>query len=168
MLCWGALCKTRRLITRITAIKLTRLLHELYSLARTKNYNLPKRLLKNIDLILTKTIIEAKKFYRLTETLAEKMRLLLLPKPLPRKDKPILETLQSQPRTKPEPRNKTNQNLRWPKPKPKILKPILATRQNRPELMQIKKTLPTKKPRTWKLACWKDIDPYCWLEKCHR
>jgi hypothetical protein len=61
-------------------------LHELHSLARTKNHDLPKRLLKNIDLIcakfpaekkanftLTKTIIEAKKFYRLTETLAEKM-----------------------------------------------------------------------------------------------
>jgi hypothetical protein len=41
---------------------------------------------------LTKTIVEAKKFYRLTETLAEKERLLLLPKPLPRKDKPIMKT----------------------------------------------------------------------------
>jgi hypothetical protein len=35
----------------------------------------------------------------LTEPLAEKVRLLLLPKLSPRKDKPILETLQSQPRT---------------------------------------------------------------------
>ena len=39
--------------------QLTRLLHELYSLARTKNYNLPKRLLKNIDLICAK--LSAKK-----------------------------------------------------------------------------------------------------------
>jgi hypothetical protein len=73
--------------TRTTAIKLTRLLHELYSLARTKkNYDLSKCLRKNIDLIyaklpaekktnftLTKTIVEAKKYYRLTEMLAKKM-----------------------------------------------------------------------------------------------
>ena len=47
-LCWGALRKTRRLKTRTTPIKLTRLLHELYSLARTKNFGLSKHLLKNI------------------------------------------------------------------------------------------------------------------------
>jgi hypothetical protein len=46
---------------------------------------------------------------------------------LRRKDKPIFETLQNQPRTKPKPRNKANQNHRKPKRKLKTLKPILAT-----------------------------------------
>jgi len=45
-----------------------------------------------------------------TEMLAEKRRLLLLPKLTLKRDKPILETLQSQPRTKPKLRNKANQN----------------------------------------------------------
>jgi len=66
----------------------------------------------------------------LTRTLAEKGRLLLLTKPLPRKDKPILKTLQSEPRTKSKPRNKANQNCRKLKRQLKTLKPILATRQN--------------------------------------
>jgi hypothetical protein len=42
---------------------------------------------------------QARKYFTLTKTLAEKVRLLLLPKLLPRKDEPILETLQSQPGT---------------------------------------------------------------------
>jgi hypothetical protein len=58
--------------TRTTAIKLSRLLHELYSLARTKNCDLPKRLLKNIDLICAKLLAKKDNFYRLTKTLAEK------------------------------------------------------------------------------------------------
>jgi hypothetical protein len=96
---------------------------------------LPKHLLKNIDLICAKLP-------------AEKRQTLLLPKPLPRKDKPILKTLQSQPRTKPKPRNKANQNHCKPKHKLKTLKPILATRQSQPELLPTKKPPPKKKPRT--------------------
>jgi hypothetical protein len=61
---------------------------------------------------LTKTIIEAKKFYRLTKTLAEIVRFLLLPKPLPRKGKPILKAYKTNHEPKPKPRNKTNQNQR--------------------------------------------------------
>ena len=38
------------------------------------------------------------------------------------------ESLPNQPRRKPKPRNKANQNQSWPKRKPKTLKPILATR----------------------------------------
>ena len=57
-LCWGALCKTCWLITRTTTIKLTRLLHELYSLARTKkNCDLKKRLLKKDSAKQARTII---------------------------------------------------------------------------------------------------------------
>jgi hypothetical protein len=63
------------------------------------------------------------------------------------------ENLQNQPRTKPKPRNKANQNHRKPKHKPKTLKPISATWQRQPEIMPTKKLPPkklppTKKPRT--------------------
>jgi len=51
----------------------------------------------------------------LTRTLAEKGRFVFLPKPLPRKNKPILKTYDNQPRTKPKPRNKANQNHCKPK-----------------------------------------------------
>ena len=81
----------------------------------------------------------------LTRTLAEEGRLLFLTEPLPRKDKPILKTLRSEPWTKPKPRNKANQNHRKPKRKPETMKPILATWQNQLELMPAKKTLPNEK-----------------------
>jgi len=80
--------------------------------------------------------------------LAEKGRLLLLPKLTLKRDKPILETLQSQPQTKPKPRNKANQNHREPKHRPKTLKQISETRQNQPELMPAAKKTSPKKPRT--------------------
>ncbi|MDP1624606.1 MAG: hypothetical protein Q8L64_02435 [bacterium] len=63
----------------------------------------------------------------LTRTLAEKGRLLLLPKPVPKKDKPILKTLHNQPGTPPTKTSTANQNHRRPKRQPKTLKPILAT-----------------------------------------
>jgi len=91
----------------------------------------------------------------LTETLAKKVWLLLLPKPLQRKDKPILKTLQSQPRTKPKPRNEANQNHCKPKRELKILKPVLATRQNQPEIMPTKKTLPNEKAKNLKTCLLK-------------
>ena len=83
------------------------------------------------------------------------------------KRKADFENLQSQPWTKPKPRNTANQNHRRPKRNPKTLKPILATRQNQPELMREKKLLPTKMPRTWKPACWKNTDEKLYFEKCH-
>jgi len=57
--------------TRTTAIKLTRLLHELYSLARTKN-NLPKRLQRILTLFAPSCLLKKDNFYRLTKTLAKK------------------------------------------------------------------------------------------------
>jgi hypothetical protein len=77
--------------------------------------------------------------------LAEKGRLVFLPKPVLKKDKPILKTMQSQPRTKPKPRNKTNQNHRRPKRERKTLNLILAARQNQPELVPAKKPPPNEK-----------------------
>jgi len=44
---------------------------------------------------LNQTTAETKKYFMLTRTLAEKGRLLLLPKLTLKRDKPILETLQS-------------------------------------------------------------------------
>jgi hypothetical protein len=69
-----------------------------------------------------KRLLERRNFTQ-TKMHAEKGKLIFLPKPLPGKDKPILETQQNQPRTKPKPRNKANQNHREPKHKRKILKP---------------------------------------------
>jgi hypothetical protein len=71
----------------------------------------PSCLLKKGKLTLTKTIIEAKKIFyadqcldRLdNQTLAEKMRLLLLPKLALKNNKPILKTYANKPRTKPKP-----------------------------------------------------------------
>jgi hypothetical protein len=65
-----------------------------------------------LDRLDNQTTAETMKYFMLTRTLAEKGRLLLLPKPLPRKDKPILKTYGNRPRTKPKPRNKANQNHR--------------------------------------------------------
>jgi hypothetical protein len=59
---------------------------------------------------LTKTLIEAKKFYRLTEMLAEKSVTFIFTKTYAEKGQANFENLQSQPRTKLKPRNKTNQN----------------------------------------------------------
>ena len=99
---------------------------EYWLLWNTQNLTKPSHDLKNNERIL------------LTKTLAEKIWLLLLPKPLPRKDKPILKTLQSQSRTRPKPQNKANQNHCKPKRKPETLKPILATRQNQTETLPMK------------------------------
>ena len=82
-----------------------------------------------------------------TKTLAEKGRFVFLPKPMPKKDEPILKTLQSQPGTKLKPRNKANQNHRKPKRKPKTLKPISTTRQNQPETLLTKENLLNKKAK---------------------
>ena len=140
--------------------------------------NLPKHLLKNIDLISAKLLAEKKtnllwekqlpkreNILCWPELLQKKLRFLLLPKPLPRRDKPILETLQSQPRTKPKPRNKANQKHCKPKRKLETLKPILATWQNQLKIMPTKKIPPKgKKPRIWKSACWKKYwpEPLAW------
>ena len=138
--------------------QLTRLLHELCSLARTKNHDLPRCLLKRLTLFLPSDLLkkrqtyfdqnncQARKYFMLTKMPAEKLRLLLLPKPLPRKDKPILKTYDDQPRTKPKLRNKANQNHCQPKRQWKTLNLILATRQRQPKIMPAHKTLPTKKP----------------------
>jgi hypothetical protein len=80
---------------------------------------------------------------------------------MPRKDKPILETYASKPRTKPKQRNKANQNHYKPKRKLKTLKPIFpqgavpATWQNRPELMPAKKTPPNEKAENLKTCLLK-------------
>jgi hypothetical protein len=66
---------------------------------------------------------------------------------MPKKDEPILKTLQNQPRTKPKPRNKANQNPRKPKNKPKTLKPISATRQSQSETLLTKENLLNKKAK---------------------
>jgi hypothetical protein len=55
------LCKTRQLKTRTTPIKLTRLLHELCSLARTKNRDLQKRLLKILTLFVPSCLLKKDK-----------------------------------------------------------------------------------------------------------
>ncbi len=47
---------------------------------------------KRRTLLWTKTTAETRKYFMLTRTLAEKGWLLLLPKPVPKKDKPILKT----------------------------------------------------------------------------
>jgi len=69
------------------------------------------------------------------------------------------ENLQSQPRIKPKPRNKANQNHRRPKRKPKTLKPISATWQNQLELMPTKKTPPNEKAENLKTCLLKNIKP---------
>jgi len=111
-----------------------------------------------------KTTAETRKYFTLTKALAEKVWLLLLPKPLPRKDKPVLETLQSQPWTKPKPWNKANQNHCNPKRKRKTLKPILATRQNQPELMPAKKTPPNERAKNLKTCLLKKYWPNAYLK----
>ena len=58
------------------------------------------------------------------------------------------ENLPNQPRTKPKPRNKANQNHRRPKRKRKTLKPILATRQKQPETLLMKRKLVEQKSQT--------------------
>jgi len=110
---------------------------------------------KQTNFTLTKTTAETRKYFMLTKTLAEKRRLLLLPKLMPKRDKPILETLQSYPRTKLKPRNKANQNQRKPKRKQKTLKPISATRQNQPEFMPVKKPPPNKNAENLKTCLLK-------------
>jgi len=108
-----------------------------------------------LTLFAPSCLLKKDNFYMLTKTLAEKRRFVFLPKPLPRKDKPILKTLQSQPRTKPKPRNKANQNHCEPKRKPKTLKPILATRQSQPETMPAKKTPPKENAKNLKTCLLK-------------
>jgi len=66
---------------------------------------------------------------------------------MPKKDEPILKTLQSQPGTKLKPRNKANQNHRKPKREPKTLKPVLTTRQKQPETLQMKRKLVEQKAK---------------------
>jgi hypothetical protein len=125
---------------------MTRFYLQLCFLPKPKNFmrtdvstgSTTKRLLKKTNFTLSQcldkldnqTTAETRKYFTLTRTLAEKGRLLLLPKLRLKRDKPILETLQSQPQTKPKPRNKANQNHRQPKRKPKTLKLISATWQN--------------------------------------
>ncbi|KAF0209726.1 MAG: hypothetical protein FD178_3761 [Ignavibacteria bacterium] len=58
------------------------------------------------------------------------------------------ENLPSQPRTKPKPQNKANQNHRRPKREPKTLKPVLATRPNQPETLLTKENLLSEETRT--------------------
>jgi len=67
-----------------------------------------------------------------------------------RKNNLILETLRNQPRTKPKPRNKANQNHSKLKHKRKTLKPISATGQNQLEIMPTKKTPPNEKAENLK------------------
>jgi len=50
-----------------------------------------------LDRLDNQTTAETRKYFMLTKTLAKKVRLLLLPKPLPRKNKPILKTYVNQP-----------------------------------------------------------------------
>jgi hypothetical protein len=76
---------------------------------------------KKATLFWPKRLLKRRNYFMLTKTLAEKVRLLLLPKLTWRKDKPILETYGNQPRIKPKPRNKANQNQREPKHQQKNL-----------------------------------------------
>ena len=72
------------------------------------------------------------------------------------------ENLHNQPRTKPKPRNKANQNQSWPKRKPKTLKSVLATRQKQPETLLMKRKLVERKSQTWKPADWKTDSNTIW------
>ena len=107
---------------------------------QNQNYDLPKRLLKKTNFTLNQNNCWNEKIFYADQNACEKRRFVFLPKPLPRKGKPILKTYDNQPWIKLKPRNKANQNHCEPKRKPKTLKPILATRQNQPELMPTKKT----------------------------
>jgi hypothetical protein len=86
------------------------------------------------------------------------------PRLLRKENKPILETLQSQPRIKPKPRNKANQNCRRPKQKRKTLKPILATGQNQPELLPAKKIPPKKSQELENLLAEKILTKTAYLK----
>ena len=84
-----------------------------------------------------------------------------------KKDKPILETLQSQLKPLPIKTDTANQNHRRPKRKPKTLKPILATWQNQPELMPTKKTPPRENAENLKTCLLKNTDQKLYFEKRH-
>jgi hypothetical protein len=78
---------------------------------------------------------------------------------MPKKRKADFENLQSQPRTKPKPRNKANQNHCRTKRKLKTLKPVLETWQNQPELMPAEKMPPNEKAENLKTCLLKNIKP---------
>ena len=106
-----------------------------------------------------KTTAETRKYFMLTRTLAEKGWLLLLPKPMPKKEKPILKTY------------KANLEHREKKTTLPIKTTVDQNASQKPwsrfqrlgktnlKLRQRRKHRQTKKPRTWKPACWKNIWP---------
>jgi len=143
----------------------------------------PKRLLKNIDLICAKfpaekkqtllwpkRLLKRRNFIDWPKCLLKKVWLLFLPKPTPKKDKPILKTYKANHEqnwsheTKPI-KTKIDQNQSR-----KTLTLIFATRWNQIETLPIKETLLSKKPRTCpqgavpKPACWKNIDQNTYLK----
>ena len=77
---------------------------------------------------------------------------------MPKKDKPILRTMQNQPGTPPAKTDMTNQNHRQPKRPPKTLKPISATRQSQPEIMPAEKVLPNENDENLKTRLLKKYE----------
>ena len=122
---------------------------------------------KKTNFTLTKTIVEAKKYYRLTEMLAKKCDFYfyqnLCRKKTSRFWKPTKPTANTARKN-----DTANQNQRRPKRKRKTLKPISATRQNQPETMPTKRTPPNEKAENLKTCLLKNICPKTLFEKCHR
>ena len=115
-----------------------------------KNCDLKKRLLKKDSAKQTRTQILKNSTLPKNDNANETDKILQtqLTRNFAKRKRADFENLQNQPRTKPKPRNKANQNLRWPKPKPKNLDANFCDSMKPNRNFADKRKFVEQKPRT--------------------
>ena len=110
------------------------------TLAKILTLFLPSYLLKKKTNLLWPKQLPSERIFYADRYFCWKSAAFTFTKTFAKKRQADFENLLNQPRTKPRPRNKANQNHCKPKRQQKTLRPILATLQNQLELMPKKKT----------------------------